>query len=534
MASANLDVTVRKEWPLGNPVLWLAVGLALNTWALVWTLAFRPDASEARVLVLAGGLLTTAIGAWLRHHDREGRYLFRQHATLARALRLAAGLLFAFLAIVVTVLLAASFFYPVEVEPRSNWLIRALAYCERFGRLHIGPAFLVWLSLFPLTAGAALRCLKSQDRREPLEVDEERGLAYLALGIACVLGTYTLLRDPSEPREWDSMRMFLRVGSVVCVYAAALTIVSLRLRRSILSLLFALHFSAISTAALSAPPATWIMQQTWMRLFRPYLEFMYLNNAYHFYAPEPGPSSYLWFRIIFTDDEGNESGIWHKLPQLDNQGRIKHPVALEYQRYLSLTESIAPTDSLPSEFIFNPDKAIWERRPMYEIRGRLAMGPQPLKIGEAPSKHYPIPLHPSIPNMQQVNIPADGSRRLLKSFARHVAKKYATYEDDVGRKLTFKSVKIYRVIHAIPPIDWFQYNLPPSDPTLYRPFYVGNYDGSGERIEENDPYLYWLLPIIRDVPRNARNVDLRSLDIKDYARLHAGDPNWIRKPGEFD
>ena len=65
------------------------------------------------------------------------------------------------------------------------------------------------------------------------------------------------------------------------------------------------------------------MQQIWTRIFRPYLEFMYLNNAYHFYAPDPSTSSYLWFRVIFTDDaDGKEYGRWYKVPQLDEKGRI--------------------------------------------------------------------------------------------------------------------------------------------------------------------------------------------------------------------
>ena len=30
---------------------------------------------------------------------------------------------------------------------------------------------------------------------------------------------------------------------------------------------------------------------------------MYLNNAYHFYSPDPGPATYVWFRIFYISNE---------------------------------------------------------------------------------------------------------------------------------------------------------------------------------------------------------------------------------------
>jgi hypothetical protein len=86
-------------------------------------------------------------------------------------------------------------------------------------------------------------------------------------------------------------------------------------------------------------------------------------------------------------------------------------------------------------------------------------------------------------------------------------------------------VKIYRVIHTIPPVLWFRAQLPPNDPELYHPFYVGNYNARGEPIEDQDPYRFWLVPVIRDETNNPDSV------IRDYSRLHAGDPNWIRRNG---
>ena len=45
--------------------------------------------------------------------------------------------------------------------------------------------------------------------------------------------------------------------------------------------------------AITSPPATpWLTTQTWVRLFRPHLEFCYVNNAYQFYSPQPGPAAH--------------------------------------------------------------------------------------------------------------------------------------------------------------------------------------------------------------------------------------------------
>ena len=192
--------------------------------------------------------------------------------------------------------------------------------------------------------------LQRQDHQDILEPEEEVGVAFCVLAGCCGLGILTL-RNPDRPTDWDSLQLFLRVAVGVSLFAGALVLASTRLRRLTLSLLFTLHFAGICSAALSAPPSPWAVQQIWMRLFRPYLDFMYLNNAYHYYAPDPSYSSYLWFRVIFTAPDGSEHGLWYKVPQLDDKGRTKHPLALEYQRYLSLTESVASPARCRGRFI---------------------------------------------------------------------------------------------------------------------------------------------------------------------------------------
>ena len=267
-----------------------------------------------------------------------------------------------------------------------------------------------------------------------------------------------------------------------------------------------------------------------MRLFRPYLEFVYLNNAYHFYAPEPGPASYLWFRIIYEgptpDSEGKKplDGVWFKVPQLDDDGRIQHPVALDYQRFLSLTEMVAHPDALPQEFVFNAKTQGMEESEFYARRKRM----QPTnkvepKVGEEVPKQFRVPYHAQVPLAQQVFVPNETSKRLLASFARFVAAKFKEHPDPDKSAWRFKSVKIYRVVHSVPPVHLFVLDIPPNDPELYRPYFVGNYNANGTLLEDGDVYRYWLLPIVRDDWKNPDS------QIKDHARRHAGDPHWIRR-----
>ena len=37
------------------------------------------------------------------------------------------------------------------------------------------------------------------------------------------------------------------------------------------------------------------------RVYRPYLNLLYMTNAYHFYSPDPGTSSVMWFAVYYDD-----------------------------------------------------------------------------------------------------------------------------------------------------------------------------------------------------------------------------------------
>jgi hypothetical protein len=82
-----------------------------------------------------------------------------------------------------------------------------------------------------------------------------------------------------------------------------------------------------------------------------------------------------------------------------------------------------------------------------------------------------------------------------------------------------KSVKVYRVLHLIMPIPEFFQGLDPRDPETYRPVYLGEYDLTGNLLDHDSPFLYWMLPIVRRDPT-------RPTWISNYAARHADDPNW--------
>jgi hypothetical protein len=549
-----LPADAREDWMLANPWLWLGAACALTGASWLWTYSVGAEASDGRVVLLAFGLLAGGVGVWLRWNDGRAVYL----RTWQPPLTLFLGVVFA------VAFVAVSGIFLVSLSPFAsfwNWTLTQLKLVRWLPTagdgLYSGALFLVWISAAPPTFLAARRCLKHSKASAPPgsgnaeavrneAVEKETAFAFIVAAALCFAGSFTLYADPANPLDWDTMRLFLRVVMAVALYASALALVSKAVRGIMLCVLCVLHCLGFNTAALSAPPAPWVIQQIWMRLFRPYLEFAYLNNAYHFYAPEPGPASYIWFRVIYEDPKTKaEEGLWYKIPQLDDDGRNLHPVALDYQRFLSLTEGIAGSVPAPLEKIVNVKTQQLEDNPFWVNRLRLA-NEATITIGQPASPHLRVPLHPFSNYHQQVKVPNEHSKKVLESYARYVARRFAVHPEPGRSDWSFKSVKVYHVVHTIPRVDWFVNEIPPTDPDLYFPFYLGNFEADGKPyrrrnpdgtpqvekdnegkpigwVYESDPYLYWLLPAIRKALQDPDS------EIHDYAREHAGDPQYIRR-----
>jgi hypothetical protein len=359
-------------------------------------------------------------------------------------------------------------------------------------------------------------------------IQEEAEERFRAAGIIALAAAVPFLALLSLDKEWDSFGLLLSVMVGVGLATAGLLLLPRVARRLMLLVVVLFHFGGILSAVGSPAPAggqqSWLINQLWVRVYRPYLYFCYLNNAYHFYSPDPGPPMLLWFRIEY---EGGKSR-WVELPR--DEARSK----LSFQRRLALTEST------------NQPKA---QQP-FDFNDRLLLR---IEAGQR-YKHGKVPLMDDGNRPLEYREPIAYAKQLLKSYARYVMSHFPCEEDPTLKPI---SVKIYRVIHMIPSQDQVrQYpDFDPFDPTMYLPYFQGEFDADGRLhnapkyedgvlIERGDPFLYWLIPIKRELKADYRpriGPDGKYLpplpsDYKlvDYLKVHAGDKEsiWERRARE--
>lgn len=93
----------------------------------------------------------------------------------------------------------------------------------------------------------------------------------------------------------------------------------------IVSAIILFHLSAILSHVLSGG-GPFVMRQL-SAFYRPYLKTMWLDNAYRFYAPDPGPTEVLWYHLRYDDG----SARWTQVPDRD-QFYLRMP----FQRHMSI------------------------------------------------------------------------------------------------------------------------------------------------------------------------------------------------------
>jgi hypothetical protein len=318
-------------------------------------------------------------------------------------------------------------------------------------------------------------------------------LALAALG--CGLAWLGL--DPA----WDSLGILVRVLALAAAGGAFLVALPWRARLVAISLLVVFHFGAILTAvAMVPPPSTsppWLAAQLWTRVYRPYLEITNLNNGYHFYAPEPGPMTLLWFRLEYADGTSH----WVRLP---NHKTSRNQ--LETRRAGALAVSLSQSNGVdPQAF------------PQLAEQHRLA--------GER--HNPPIPTAP-LPLERQYRPLTLQGKMLLASYVRRVAR---TTPPSEGGEQEVKAIKAYLVDYNNAPVAHFQAGGDPFDPTLYAPYYLGEFDAQGQLTASaaQDPLLYWMIPIMR-VPEGQPGQPgeppaSTGTRVMNYLRIHAGDGN---------
>lgn len=296
---------------------------------------------------------------------------------------------------------------------------------------------------------------------------------------------------------WDSFRVLVFVLTLVGITATVLVALPTGVRRVAVSGLVVFHFLAMLSAVFSVPPAPMLATNYWAYVARPYLEFIYLNNAYHFYSPDPGPPNLLWFRLEYADG----SYRWHKLPNKED-----YPTLVNYQRRLSMTESVHQSKT-------SEPHVMLERQ-----RRREAVG-------------HRWPAHPTIPLAAQFREPNAYSRRMIQNYIRWVARN-DPYQAEAGDVV---KVRLYRVIHSIAEASQLVHGIHPLDLSMYLPYYQGEYLPDGTLYNPQDPLLYWLIPIVRKddhlpwAPSSSESLTTiptaegRTYQVYDFLKLHAGD-----------
>lgn len=312
----------------------------------------------------------------------------------------------------------------------------------------------------------------------------------VAAAVAAVFGT---------PAHWDSFRLLFGVLAVLGLTGAAVAAARPEWRFRVISLAVLFHFGGIFLATTAPPPSPWVTDQVYQRVYNPYLHFIYMRNAYHFYSPEPGPASLVCCLLkTETGEEVLPNGErrktydqkWIVMPK--RPADVKDPLGLTYYRRLSLTEQVARAI---------PDIVLPEMFEKHEVKNR--------RVSETT-----IPFHPGEPIYLQYRLPnPDILRFLLPSYAQHVILTN-TPDPETAAKTT---VKIYRVEHRLLGAPEFIKGMNPYHPTTYKPYFVGEFDVYGNLLNPQEPMLYWLVPVIpRPTP------DEKGRTYLDFLSEHAG------------
>lgn len=325
------------------------------------------------------------------------------------------------------------------------------------------------------------------------------------------------------PAHWDSFRLLFAVLTVVAAAGTGIAALTPGWRLTAISGLMVFHFAGIFMAATSPPPTPWLTEQLFQRVFNPYLQFVYLRNAYHFYSPEPGPASLVCCLLkTETGEEAVADGTtrkkyeyqWLILPR--RPADVRDPLGLTYYRRLSVTEQVArvyPGFQMGAEG--REKTEVWQRR----IAGGIPLVAVTAEQGDQPGTQYRIP-NPEI------------QRYVIPSYAQHVIMANTPDAKTAGQT----TVKMYRLEHRT--LDAGQFtgvtqpggrHVDPYYPTTYRPYFLGEFGfrpdpahpGSThiELLNPQEPMLYWLVPVL---PREPAPHDPEKKAYTDYLSQHAG------------
>ena len=226
------------------------------------------------------------------------------------------------------------------------------------------------------------------------------------------------------------------------------------------------HLFAIFIAPASVAPASDLARAGW-NVCRPYLQALYLNHGYHFFAPDPGESTLLAFTVETADGRIVEDVIPHR--------RIQP--RLLYHRHFMLTESLAfiaavserearlREESMPQEETFSQEAATDTAGP-----------PQLIAPAEGAADLQ------QLPSPEEMAGPQPPPQGLLRDW-------YQSYARCILERYDGERVRLTRVVHFLPPIEMMQHSiavgtpLTLSEPDSFAEFPIGTFDRTGDPLE---------------------------------------------------
>ncbi|MFM7150288.1 MAG: hypothetical protein ACKO23_10640 [Gemmataceae bacterium] len=343
-------------------------------------------------------------------------------------------------------------------------------------------------------------------------------------GLGAMAG-YAAMRPP-----WNSGQMFFGALFILSLAGCLLILLPPLGRKIALTLFVLFHFAGMAVCVTSIDPpgntGPFVAKQLWTWIYRPYLSFMYMTNAYHFYSPDPGAPELFWFAIQYDDG----SYTWIKLPDRGNS-----PVAMHYQRLLALpAHTFAASSRLPlstAEMALIPIEQRSPRGPWEEIYYRREMGSTLEFRRQEKPRRLPIPMVLDMDVSWQYREATDTSKKSLASVARRIfwtAPPPRDEEGNVKAEVRVKSVKMYRVVtQVLSPLELSQ-GISPLEKTKHLPFFLGEFDAYGNLVDDREPFLYWYLPIAK-VPPNYPNHGMTSRPGVPAINVRSGAPgkDWF-------
>jgi hypothetical protein len=178
------------------------------------------------------------------------------------------------------------------------------------------------------------------------------------------------------------------------------------------------HLVGVMVAPISTPPRfagpTSVIGAKLREVYVPYITAMYLNHAYKFFAPNPGPSHLLRYDLHFADGTKQVNRDELILPD-----RFRHWPRLLYHRHFMITEFL----NVPW---------LWEPEPVPSSPGTEppATGP----VGEA------------VPAVGQ-EAPVNYAKQYVASIAAHLARRHGASRVDLySRAHLFPSIEDFRSV----------------------------------------------------------------------------------------